>query len=84
MGCRSRIANVLIAKAADGATVATEQAGLRCKKEKYALPAIRTAAVNARIAAARVDSTQPETHRKLTNDELRITNMPVELVIRYS
>ena len=69
MGCRSRIVNVLIAKAADGATVATEPAGFRCKKEKYVLPAIRTAAANAKIAAARVGSTQPETHRKLTNDE---------------
>jgi|WetSurSiteA1Bulk_404760.scaffolds.fasta_scaffold15388_2 hypothetical protein len=84
MGCRNRIVNVLTAKVADGATVATEQAGLRCKKEKYVLPAIRTAAANARTVAARVDSTQPETHKKMTNDELRISNAPFELVIRNS
>jgi hypothetical protein len=57
----------------DGATVATEQAVLRCKKEKYVPPAIRTAAANARTVAAREDSTQPETRRsQMTIDDLRL------------
>jgi hypothetical protein len=61
------------AKVADGATVATEQAGLHCKKEKYVLPAIRTVAANARTVAARVVSTQPETrHSQMTIDDLRL------------
>ena len=82
MKCRNLIENVLTAKVADGATVATEQAGLRCKKEKCVLPAIRTAAANARTVAARVDSTQPEIpQRQMTNDGLRIANALFELII---
>jgi hypothetical protein len=70
MECRNPIVNVLTAKAVEGATVATEQAGLHCRKEKCVLPAIRTAVANARTVAAQVDSTQPETRQsQMTTDD---------------
>lgn len=52
---------VLIAGGPDFAVPATDQADWLCKKEKCALPVIRTAAANARTVGAWEDMTPGET-----------------------
>jgi hypothetical protein len=48
MECRDLIENALTARALENAGTVTGPAGWRCRKGKYALPAIRMAVGNAR------------------------------------
>jgi hypothetical protein len=60
-----------------------EQVDLRLRKGKCVLPVIRMAAGIVRIAAAWADLMPPETPKRMTNDELRMTNAN-RLLIRHS